>query len=150
MRVRTHHRGQVDAPPYQTHEGFCDGFILFLEQLGVETVRCCLARSSPWVRRAHLTPDRSPRRRRQVHLFGTSLGGLLVQVFAHSRTNRIESLILCNAYCDTRPFAANAPFLGLYARRLNAPPRPRPRALTPCGGPGDKPRTALHGHPSLH
>ena len=31
--------GQIDAPPYMTHEGFCDGFTLFLDQIGAETVQ---------------------------------------------------------------------------------------------------------------
>jgi pimeloyl-ACP methyl ester carboxylesterase len=110
--LRAHACVQVDVPPYWTHEEFCDGFVLFLDQVGAETVGGPAQRSGTV--RAWLKARGRARLGTQIHLFGTSVGGLLAQVFAHRRTNRVESLLLCNAYCDTRPFAESAPFLGLY------------------------------------
>ncbi|KAF2577633.1 hypothetical protein F2Q68_00002331, partial [Brassica cretica] len=45
-----------------------------------------------------------------VHLYGTSLGGFLAQLFAHHRPRRVKSLVLSNTYLDTRSFAAAMPW----------------------------------------
>ncbi|CAN6438633.1 unnamed protein product [Victoria cruziana] len=41
-----------------------------------------------------------------VHLYGTSLGGFLAQLFAQHRPRRVRSLVLSNAFLETRCFAA--------------------------------------------
>ncbi|CAL0312930.1 unnamed protein product [Lupinus luteus] len=45
-----------------------------------------------------------------IHLYGTSLGGFLAQLFAHKRPRRVRSLILSNSFLDTRSFSAAMPW----------------------------------------
>ncbi|XP_038679780.1 maspardin-like isoform X1 [Tripterygium wilfordii] len=45
-----------------------------------------------------------------IHLYGTSLGGFLAQLFAQHRPRRVKSLILSNTFLDTRSFAAAMPW----------------------------------------
>lgn len=45
-----------------------------------------------------------------VHLYGTSLGGLLAQLFAQHRPRRVKSLVLSNSFLETRNFAAAMPW----------------------------------------
>lgn len=45
-----------------------------------------------------------------IHLFGTSLGGFLVQLFAQHRPRRVRSLILSNTFLDTQSFSAAMPW----------------------------------------
>ncbi|KAK6947639.1 Alpha/beta hydrolase fold-1 [Dillenia turbinata] len=45
-----------------------------------------------------------------VHLYGTSLGGFLAQLFAQYRPRRVRSLILSNSFLETRNFAAAMPW----------------------------------------
>lgn len=45
-----------------------------------------------------------------VHLYGTSLGGLLAQLFAQHRPRRVRSLVLSNTFLDTQNFAAAMPW----------------------------------------
>ncbi|XP_043698456.1 maspardin isoform X3 [Telopea speciosissima] len=45
-----------------------------------------------------------------VHLYGTSLGGFLAQLFAQHRPRRVKSLILSNSFLETRSFAAAMPW----------------------------------------
>ncbi|KAJ8764195.1 hypothetical protein K2173_005375 [Erythroxylum novogranatense] len=45
-----------------------------------------------------------------IHLYGTSLGGFLAQLFAQHRPRRVRSLILSNTFLDTRNFAAAMPW----------------------------------------
>ncbi|TYI52528.1 hypothetical protein E1A91_D12G254400v1 [Gossypium mustelinum] len=45
-----------------------------------------------------------------IHLYGTSLGGFLAQLFAQHRPRRVKSLILSNAFLETRSFAAAMPW----------------------------------------
>ncbi|OAY56645.1 maspardin [Manihot esculenta] len=45
-----------------------------------------------------------------IHLYGTSLGGFLAQLFAHYRPRRVRSLILSNTFLDTSSFAAAMPW----------------------------------------
>ena len=51
----------------------------------------------------------------QVHIFGTAFGGFLAQMYAKNRPRRVESLILCNSYCDSTSFSVNVPLFGMYA-----------------------------------
>lgn len=51
-------------------------------------------------------------RLRSVHLFGAQLGGFLAQLFAARCPHLVASLVLCNTFCDTAPFAsANSVFV---------------------------------------
>ncbi|XP_026409802.1 maspardin-like isoform X2 [Papaver somniferum] len=45
-----------------------------------------------------------------VHLYGTSLGGFLAQLFAQHRPRRVRSLILSNTFLDTQSFSASMPW----------------------------------------
>ncbi|MBA0718660.1 hypothetical protein Golax_006393 [Gossypium laxum] len=45
-----------------------------------------------------------------IHLYGTSLGGFLAQLFAQHRPRRVKSLVLSNAFLETRSFAAAMPW----------------------------------------
>lgn len=45
-----------------------------------------------------------------VHLYGTSLGGFLAQIFAQHRPRRVKSLVLSNTFLDTEKFAAAMPW----------------------------------------
>lgn len=45
-----------------------------------------------------------------VHLYGTSLGGFLSQLFAQYRPRRVKSLVLSNTFLETRNFAATMPW----------------------------------------
>ncbi|KAG6685270.1 hypothetical protein I3842_12G103500 [Carya illinoinensis] len=46
----------------------------------------------------------------KIHLYGTSLGGFLAQLFAQHRPRRVRSLILSNSFLDTRSFSASMPW----------------------------------------
>ncbi|KAH9606700.1 hypothetical protein KSS87_003645 [Heliosperma pusillum] len=45
-----------------------------------------------------------------IHLYGSSLGGFLAQLFAQHRPRRVKSLVLSNTFLDTRSFAAGMPW----------------------------------------
>lgn len=45
-----------------------------------------------------------------VHLYGTSLGGFLAQLFAQHRPRRVKSLILSNTFLDTSNFPSAMPW----------------------------------------
>ncbi|KAL8226887.1 hypothetical protein R6Q57_016719 [Mikania cordata] len=45
-----------------------------------------------------------------IHLYGTSLGGFLALLFAQHRPRRVKSLILSNAFLETKYFAAAMPW----------------------------------------
>lgn len=45
-----------------------------------------------------------------IHLYGTSLGGFLAQLFAQHRPRRVKSLVLSNAFLETSSFAAAMPW----------------------------------------
>ncbi|KAG6788443.1 hypothetical protein POTOM_004510 [Populus tomentosa] len=49
-----------------------------------------------------------------IHLYGTSLGGFLAQLFAQHRPRRVRSLILSNTFLETRSFAAAMPWAPVY------------------------------------
>ncbi|XP_061348256.1 LOW QUALITY PROTEIN: uncharacterized protein LOC133293672 [Gastrolobium bilobum] len=45
-----------------------------------------------------------------IHLYGTSLGGFLAQLFAQHRPRRVRSLVLSNSFLETRSFSAAMPW----------------------------------------
>ncbi|CAA7410835.1 unnamed protein product [Spirodela intermedia] len=45
-----------------------------------------------------------------VHLYGTSLGGFLAQIFAQHRPRRVKSLVLSNSFLDSNNFSAAMPW----------------------------------------
>lgn len=45
-----------------------------------------------------------------IHLYGTSLGGFLAQLFAQHRPRRVRSLILSNSFLETNSFSAAMPW----------------------------------------
>ncbi|XP_038874584.1 maspardin [Benincasa hispida] len=46
----------------------------------------------------------------RIHLYGTSLGGFLAQLFAQHRPRRVKSLILSNSFLETKSFSAAMPW----------------------------------------
>lgn len=50
----------------------------------------------------------------QIHLFGTSLGGFLAQLFAQHRPRRVKSLVLSNTFLETSNFSAAMPWAPMY------------------------------------
>ncbi|KAH7549554.1 hypothetical protein JRO89_XS13G0049300 [Xanthoceras sorbifolium] len=54
----------------------------------------------------------------KIHLYGTSLGGFLAQLFAQHRPRRVRSLVLSNTFLDTRSFAAAMPWATMYVVML--------------------------------
>ncbi|GAA0144517.1 hypothetical protein LIER_04942 [Lithospermum erythrorhizon] len=46
----------------------------------------------------------------RVHLYGTSLGGFLAQLFAQHRPRRVKSLVLSNTFVETSGFSASMPW----------------------------------------
>jgi pimeloyl-ACP methyl ester carboxylesterase len=51
---------------------------------------------------------------KQVHIYGTSLGGFLAQIFAQLRPRRVKSLVLSNTFLETHKFAAAMPWSPVY------------------------------------
>ncbi|KAL6550238.1 hypothetical protein OROMI_020726 [Orobanche minor] len=45
-----------------------------------------------------------------IHLYGTSLGGFLAQLFAQHRPRRVRSLVLSNTFLETASFSAAMPW----------------------------------------
>ncbi|XP_022958209.1 maspardin-like isoform X2 [Cucurbita moschata] len=45
-----------------------------------------------------------------IHIYGTSLGGFLAQLFAQHRPRRVKSLILSNSFIETKNFSAAMPW----------------------------------------
>lgn len=70
----------VQYPAYNTPEEWSKGFDSFLDQ-----VRC-----------------------KSAHIFGAGLGGFLAQHFATRYPHRVRSMVLCNAFASTHPFAEKA------------------------------------------
>lgn len=77
----------VQPPSYMTHASWAQGFDKFLDLLRVQ----------------------------KAHLFGTSLGGYLALCFLQYRPNRVSSLILHTAFCDTTYFQENAPCVQMFS-----------------------------------
>jgi len=76
----------VQPPDYSTYDGWCKGFDKFLSKFEFK----------------------------KIHLFGSALGGYFAQVYAQYRPSTIQSLILCNSFCDTTHYARNAPCVGMF------------------------------------
>ncbi|PRP81827.1 alpha/beta hydrolase fold-1 domain-containing protein [Planoprotostelium fungivorum] len=76
----------VQPPDYSTYDGWCKGFDKFLSKFEFK----------------------------KIHLFGSALGGYLAQVYAQYRPSTIQSLMLCNSFCDTTHYARNAPCVGMF------------------------------------
>lgn len=70
-------------PAFNSAEEWCKGFDLFLDAMKCQA----------------------------VHLFGAGLGGFLAQHFASRYGYRVKSLMLCNTFATTQPFADKAGFL---------------------------------------
>jgi len=51
----------------------------------------------------------------KFHLFGSGLGGFLAQVYALERPERLESLLLCNTFCDSSYFSEQATCFSLFS-----------------------------------
>eukprot|EP01102_Stenamoeba_stenopodia_P012379 TRINITY_DN3901_c0_g1_i1.p1 TRINITY_DN3901_c0_g1~~TRINITY_DN3901_c0_g1_i1.p1 ORF type:complete len:295 (-),score=56.88 TRINITY_DN3901_c0_g1_i1:188-1072(-) len=77
----------VQPPAYMTHASWTQGFDRFLDLLGLN----------------------------RIHLLGTSLGGYLALCFLQYRPQRVASLILQNAFCDTSFFQENAPCVQMFS-----------------------------------
>ncbi|CAO2820057.1 unnamed protein product [Amaranthus hypochondriacus] len=45
-----------------------------------------------------------------IHIYGTSLGGFLAQLFAQHRPRRVKSLVLSNTFLDTSSFSSAMPW----------------------------------------
>ncbi|CAM6044975.1 unnamed protein product [Sphagnum compactum] len=75
----------ADAPAVWNHLEWVSSFEKFLDALGVH----------------------------QVHLYGTSLGGFLAQLFAQYRPRRVKSLLLSNTFLDNWDFEAIMPWASL-------------------------------------
>lgn len=82
-------------PAYGSPEEWCKGFDLFLDALKCDS----------------------------VHLLGAGLGGFLVQHYASRFSHRVKSMILCNTFATTHPFAEKAGSLAsiVYTARLFTP-----------------------------
>jgi len=76
----------VQFPDYMTHIAFCKGFDKFLEKLEIP----------------------------HVHLFGTSLGGYLALCYTQFNSTRVKSVILNNAFIDTKHYKEGAPCAGMF------------------------------------
>jgi len=76
----------VQHPPYYTFEDFLKGFDQFLDMVGLNN----------------------------IHIFGVSLGGFLSLLYCQYKPSRVESIILCNAFCDTTYFVDNAPCMAMF------------------------------------
>lgn len=75
----------ADAPPVWSHQEWVNSFERFLDSMDIY----------------------------HVHLYGTSLGGFLAQLFTQYRPRRVKSLVLSNTFLETRPFADKMPWSSL-------------------------------------
>lgn len=75
----------ADAPPVWSHQEWVNSFESFLDAMEIH----------------------------HVHLYGTSLGGFLAQLFTQYRPRRVKSLVLSNTFLETRPFADAMPWSSL-------------------------------------
>eukprot|EP01119_Soliformovum_irregulare_P006929 TRINITY_DN1933_c0_g1_i2.p1 TRINITY_DN1933_c0_g1~~TRINITY_DN1933_c0_g1_i2.p1 ORF type:complete len:276 (+),score=69.39 TRINITY_DN1933_c0_g1_i2:92-919(+) len=81
-----YHLISVQFPSYMDHASWNKGFDRFLDKLGLK----------------------------EVHLFGTSLGGYLAQSFAQYHPKRVASIILSNTFTDTSYYVENAPCAAMF------------------------------------
>lgn len=75
----------ADAPPVWSHQEWVNSFESFLDAMEIH----------------------------HVHLYGTSLGGFLAQLFMQYRPRWVKSLVLSNTFLETRPFADAMPWSSL-------------------------------------
>lgn len=75
----------ADAPPVWSHQEWVNSFERFLDAMDIH----------------------------HVHLYGTSLGGFLAQLFTQHCPRRVKSLVLSNTFLETRPFADAMPWSSL-------------------------------------
>ncbi|XP_057869455.1 uncharacterized protein LOC131076332 isoform X2 [Cryptomeria japonica] len=75
----------ADAPPTWSHQEWVDSFEKFLDDIDVH----------------------------HVHLYGTSLGGFLAQLFVQYRPRRVKSVVLSNSFLETRCFGEAMPWSSL-------------------------------------
>lgn len=75
----------ADAPPVWSHQEWVNSFEKFLDSMDIH----------------------------HVHLYGTSLGGFLAQLFTQYCPRRVKSLVLSNTFLETRPFADEMPWSSL-------------------------------------
>ncbi|KAG0571802.1 hypothetical protein KC19_VG043900 [Ceratodon purpureus] len=66
----------ADSPPVWTHQEWISSFEKFLDAIGVH----------------------------HVHLYGTSLGGFLAQMFSQHRPRRVKSLLLSNTFLNNQAY----------------------------------------------
>jgi len=86
LQARGYHVISVTCPPYWTHDDWVTGFNHF---------------------RLHLNL-------KKIHIFGAYLGGFLALHYVCRFPEAVESLMLCNSFCDTTWFANNAPCLSMF------------------------------------
>ncbi|KAK1307006.1 40S ribosomal protein S13-1 [Acorus calamus] len=72
----------VDIPRVRNHHEWIQAFEKFLDTINVH----------------------------HVHLYGTSLGGFLAQLFTQHRPRRVKSLVLSNSFLETHKFSAAMPW----------------------------------------
>jgi len=85
LSVRGYRLVAVTFPPCETPEEWCSNMLEFLGYLKIS----------------------------RAHFFGTSLGGYLVLTMIKLHPYTVKSAILNNCFCDTSPFNARSPKIGL-------------------------------------
>lgn len=93
----------VDIPRVWNNQEWVQAFEKFLDVIDVHHVR--LSDSIFDVIVIYLSNESFFNR----HLYGTSLGGFLALLFAQHRPRRVKSLVLSNAFLDTKYFLAAIP-----------------------------------------
>jgi maspardin len=91
----------VTAPPIVDPEGLADSQAAFLSALGIQC----------------------------TDMFGSSLGGYLLQVFGIRHPHRLDQVFLANTFVDAGPFLTDAPSLGAVASQ--PPQQVMERGLNP-------------------
>ncbi|PWZ55288.1 Maspardin [Zea mays] len=81
----------IDVPQVWNHHEWIHSFEKFLDSMNIHHVILYCPRM-------------------QVHIYGTSLGGFLAQIFAEHRPRRVKSLVLSNTFLETHKFAAAMPW----------------------------------------
>ncbi|MQL97508.1 hypothetical protein Taro_030196, partial [Colocasia esculenta] len=104
----------VDMPCVWNHHEWIHAFEKFLDAINVHHVRSLwfttLFRSLITLCFVFLKINKHCVTCLQVHLYGTSLGGFLAQLFAQHRPRRVKSLVLSNSFLDTQKFSSAMPW----------------------------------------
>jgi len=90
LNVRGYRLIAITFPPCETPEEWCINMIDFLDYL----------------------------EQKSAHFFGTSLGGYLVLTMIKLHPSYVKSAMLNNCFCDTSPFHARMPWMGLKQLRF--------------------------------